>query len=149
MKLFTILQNIAKKIISALARVSSLESWQGSIGDYIVEQGTSGIWTYRKWNSGVSECFAKQQTTITSWSSWGSLYEASPYPQNIAFPSGLFTEIPVCLASVSSDSSGGLVSLEMGVVSKTTISYLIPLRPNSGSNNVKINYFIHAIGKWK
>ena len=25
--------------------------------DYIVEQGTSGIWSYRKWNSGVSECW--------------------------------------------------------------------------------------------
>lgn len=25
--------------------------------DYIVEQGTSGIWTYRKWNSGIAECW--------------------------------------------------------------------------------------------
>ena len=27
--------------------------------DYIVEQGTSGIWTYRKWNSGVAECWGR------------------------------------------------------------------------------------------
>lgn len=27
--------------------------------DYIVEQGTSGIWAYRKWNSGIAECWAK------------------------------------------------------------------------------------------
>lgn len=26
--------------------------------DWIVEQGTSGIWTYRKWNSGIAECWA-------------------------------------------------------------------------------------------
>lgn len=25
--------------------------------DYIVEQGTSGNWTYRKWNSGIAECW--------------------------------------------------------------------------------------------
>ncbi|MBQ6815737.1 MAG: hypothetical protein IJP26_00705 [Clostridia bacterium] len=25
--------------------------------DYILEQGTSGIWTYRKWNSGLYECW--------------------------------------------------------------------------------------------
>ena len=25
--------------------------------DYVVEQGTSGIWTYRKWNSGKAECW--------------------------------------------------------------------------------------------
>lgn len=27
--------------------------------DYIVEQGTSGIWTYRKWYSGIAECWGR------------------------------------------------------------------------------------------
>lgn len=26
--------------------------------DYIVAEGTSGVWTYRKWNSGIAECWA-------------------------------------------------------------------------------------------
>ena len=35
--------------------------------DYVVDQGTSGIWTYRKWNSGVLEAWANAQSqTITS-----------------------------------------------------------------------------------
>ena len=29
--------------------------------DYVVEQGTSGIWTYRKWNSGIAECWGREQ----------------------------------------------------------------------------------------
>ena len=29
--------------------------------DYIVSQGTSGIWTYRKWNSGLAEYWGKEQ----------------------------------------------------------------------------------------
>lgn len=33
--------------------------------DYIVEQGTSGIWTYRKWASGVAECWGSEQKNIT------------------------------------------------------------------------------------
>ena len=39
------------------------------IGDYIVEQGTSGIWTYRKWNSGIGEYWGKEQgfTLETGW----------------------------------------------------------------------------------
>lgn len=32
--------------------------------DYIVEQGTSGIWTYRKWNSGIVELFGKKDVTF-------------------------------------------------------------------------------------
>lgn len=27
--------------------------------DYVVEQGTSGIWTYRKWSSGFAECWGR------------------------------------------------------------------------------------------
>ena len=34
--------------------------------DYIVEQGSSGIWTYRKWASGVAECWGIQTSTINS-----------------------------------------------------------------------------------
>ena len=32
-----------------------------SMQDYIVEQGTSGIWTYRKWASGILEYWGKEQ----------------------------------------------------------------------------------------
>ena len=32
-------------------------------GDYITSQGTSGSWTYRKWNSGVAECWARLNAT--------------------------------------------------------------------------------------
>lgn len=40
--------------------------------DYIVEQGTSGGWTYRKWNSGLAECWRNSTGSIPSgWSSSG------------------------------------------------------------------------------
>ena len=37
--------------------------------DYIVSQGTSGIWTYRKWNSGLAEYWGREQnfTLETGW----------------------------------------------------------------------------------
>lgn len=39
---------------------------QGDLAaDYIVSQGTSGIWTYRKWASGVAECWLESELTIT------------------------------------------------------------------------------------
>lgn len=30
----------------------------GSKVDFVIEQGTSGIWNYRKWSSGIAECWA-------------------------------------------------------------------------------------------
>lgn len=35
------------------------------INDYIVAQGTSGIWAYRKWDSGVAECWLESDLTLT------------------------------------------------------------------------------------
>ena len=50
------------------------EGWKLKFGsypmmDFVVEQGTSGIWTYRKWNSGLAEYWGKEQdfTLETGW----------------------------------------------------------------------------------
>ena len=34
-------------------------------GDYVLEQGTSGIWAYRKWASGVAECWLESDLSLT------------------------------------------------------------------------------------
>ena len=34
-------------------------------GDYVVEQGTSGNWAYRKWNSGKAECWLESSLVLT------------------------------------------------------------------------------------
>ena len=50
------------------------EGWKLKFGlypmmDFVVEQGTSGIWTYRKWSSGLAEYWGKEQnfTLETGW----------------------------------------------------------------------------------
>ncbi len=71
--------------------------------DYIVEQGVSGIWTYRKWTSGVSECEAAYDETLTTLENndlgrvlfFGSLPELN-------FPTNIFKDIPSCTFSVNS-----------------------------------------------
>ena len=50
--------------------------------DYVVEQGKSGIWTYRKWNSGIAECWGKQD----------DLQITDGYAMFNSFPSGLFID---------------------------------------------------------
>ena len=58
----------------------------GLIADYVVEQGTSGIWTYKKWASGEAELRATFVTTtayaITT--AYGNVYRYNA-PFNIAF----------------------------------------------------------------
>lgn len=57
--------------------------------DYIVEQGTSGIWTYRKWNSGIAECWGKTSVASTTYSANGGYKNVTE-----SLPSGLFNAIP-------------------------------------------------------
>lgn len=67
----------------------------GTAVDLVVEQGTSGIWTYRKWSSGIAECWGSVSTE-TSFAVWVSpIYYGSTYCPRQAFPSGLFIDTPI------------------------------------------------------
>lgn len=65
--------------------------------DYIVEQGTSGIWTYRKWNSGIAECWGEDTGTTDS--------SGSYHFTNTACPSFLISTSPIYITA-SAWSSG-------------------------------------------
>ncbi len=47
------------------------------LGDYVVEQGESGIWTYRKWNSGIFECWGNSSMNVSSFAGAGSIWFAN------------------------------------------------------------------------
>lgn len=62
------------------------------MADYVVEQGTSGIWTWRVWNSGIAECWGETSTdSYTSWTLWNNhVYYTSSTIGGDAYPSGFF-----------------------------------------------------------
>ena len=117
--------------------------------DYIVEQGTSGIWTYRKWNSGVAECWGKHSFTITAWAQWGSAWETNG--TYASYPTSLFISNPQlrCQNLVCSDGSA-TASLEMYQgASNTRTPSMYLMRHTIGNANVTGYIDIYAIGKWK
>lgn len=68
--------------------LSDDESADANIVDYVVEEylvpiGTSGnsVWNYRKWNSGLVECWGWFSTSSLTWSAFGStgFYYSSNY----------------------------------------------------------------------
>lgn len=113
--------------------------------DYIIEQGTSGIWTYRKWNSGIAECWGERSVNSASYSSWGSIYSFDVL--GVAYPTGLFNTTPNCIAQVSA--SGNTVSsINSSGGSNTTTPSVTAIRGTTASaGSVKVRY--QAIGTWK
>lgn len=86
--------------------VQSLNAVATSSVDYIVEQGVDGIWTYRKWNSGIAECWGKLDITYTGVSNFGAVKYMLVGPQ--ALPDGLFVTGPSITATArkTQDASG-------------------------------------------
>ena len=63
--------------------------------DYIVDQGTDGIWTYRKWASGISECWgtAYLENVDCGAKNYSGFYYSDTLVVN--FPSGIFNGKPI------------------------------------------------------
>lgn len=110
--------------------------------DYIVGSGTDGIWTYRKWCSGIAECWGNK--------SFPSATFASGVTKSIGvdYPSNLFT-IGEPSAHVSGYIAGG-ADAGISYVNSTLLSLDAYIK-NVGSSSVTNIYAgsYYAIGQWK
>ena len=114
---------------------------------FIVEEGTSGIWTYRKWSDGIAECWGAK-TESKSLTAWGSWYYARIDGPN--YPTGLFTTLLSVTGSLGW-AGGDLVS---GLTRRppqynVTAPNVIGVRPSNLSGTYSATAFWHAVGRWK
>lgn len=127
--------------------MSSASSSGGGGADFITEEGTEGIWTYRKWNSGLAECWGTLEETITGWTAWGTLYEGTASIHTATYPSGLFTSVPNFWANSKGNSVGAFIET-FSVGSATTTPQVYAVRPTTG-NLGNFNFSLYAKGVWK
>jgi hypothetical protein len=124
----TITKNDLKAVLEELPLIQQAT-------DFIVEQGTSGIWTYRKWNSGIAECWGWQTKTASG----------AGVNFTLSFPSNFFTAAPTatCSAGASGEADAGINYVN------ATASYIDTWvhRNSTGSNSVWV--YAHALGRWK
>ena len=123
--------------------ITEPSAWQQIDG--IVEQGTSGIWTYRKYQSGIAECWGTQDYSGSSDTAWGSLYRmtctAPTYP--IAFK-----EVPAAnLDIVSTSGSSYWISSWSGGNTSSLGTFALVRPVAGGTVGVKVSFY--ARGKWK
>lgn len=65
----------------------------GSSIDSIVAEGTDGNWTYRKWSSGISECWGYYDVSnVACTTASGQLFVTGAISPNMAFPAGVFAD---------------------------------------------------------
>lgn len=114
--------------------------------DFVVESGTSGIWTYRKWNSGLAECWGSHNVSSLSCNiSWGALYETESITiESYPFK---FKDIPNLSACWKCGNQAAMIEgFFNSSVTSPGDTYLT--RPNI-ANNISGIIYITAIGMWK
>lgn len=115
--------------------------------DQIVAQGTSGVWTYRKWASGIGECWTTKQLSFTGSSAAGSLmggyYAQLNNPSWGEFPFS-FVEPPNPSAMGRLGSGGGYTNVLVSTTNVTVISCV-----GNQTTNAMNNVSIKIIGNWK
>lgn len=116
--------------------------------DYVIDEGVSGIWTWRKWANGMAELWGQSNISCNVASSWGSLYTSGAI-QGPDFPF-TFAEIPKVMRTLGTTSAGGLLMTPGGsTVASTTNpgAYEIARGTSMNSAVYKINYYV--VGRWK
>lgn len=121
--------------------------------DYVVEQGTvnmqgtASTWAYRKWASGIAECWGLYPITGAVINvAWGYLFETAVNYQ-LSFPTGLFVSNPVAHFSTPT-ATGGILALEtMGETTKEQTCSFFPIRATPSTLDLTVA--VQATGRWK
>lgn len=121
--------------------VQSLNAVATSSVDYIVEQGQEGIWTYRKWNSGIAECWGITSYESAAFSASGNVFMRGF--ADIAFPLGLFNSAPnvfvnPIMSSIGAARSGSITASKFNVAVLSAVS-----------TASTVDLQLHVIGTWK
>lgn len=120
------------------------------VADFVVDSGKTGIWTWRKWNSGVAECFGiTESKTYSVTAAWGALYrsEANDACRNsAAYPEGLFADVPYTFADIKRTGPSVMVMKRDSGAKTASPNYFL-VAPSSGNYDAAL--CIIAKGKWK
>ena len=111
--------------------------------DYVVEQGTVGIWTYRKWFSGFAECWGNLSTTPTAAN--GNNRIATNLPFTFA-NTGYLVHVTPAKASMYIDACGD--SETNGTITHTTTSFTIAYK-YSFTTLYSVSFNLYVTGQWK
>lgn len=123
--------------------VNNLTFSGGISVDWIVEEGTSGVWTYRKYNSGIAECWGYYDEGSIAFSNlWTYAYYSAQITRYL--PTNLFVSTPVVASTC--ESNAGLNYITLIESNKTYIKYYI----TSSKAETRTCYtHFHILGRWK
>ena len=143
-----IAEDITTKIRGAASFGGDVTIKGGKVADFPVAVGTSGIWTYRKWNSGIAECWGVTNSVTlpfdggTNANCWyGTVNPLFDFPAEVSF-------IAVPTVTQTCSSIGAIIVSTIVEITKSQVK-LAYGRFYGGNDTRSATFHIKAIGRWK
>lgn len=112
----------------------------------LVESGTSSIWRYWKFASGIAIAQGVGTIRDNINTAWGSVFESASHYYSYPFT---FVERPACNIAITNSSAGVMLEVS-GLNSTTRTPNFYFVRPSSaGTTVVEVEVSIIVIGRWK
>lgn len=118
--------------------------------DIVVEHGVTDGWTYRKWDSGLAECWKTLEYSTTVATAWGNMYVGNAVPRQ-TYPF-TFTDKPVEVVTLTSGSKMGFIYPEQsgyGVNGAVSSARYNVASLSSYTTAVTYYFNYHVMGRWK
>jgi hypothetical protein len=116
--------------------------------DFVVEEGESGSWKYRKWYSGIAECWVTVSMSSAINTAWGGLYRTGTYSSKLDYPFS-FISRPREVVTAHCSSSYGLMTYSYDNNTSTRTGSYDVTRPTAVTSALSIYFDIYVIGKWQ
>lgn len=141
--------------ISPIAINENMEKIDEAFGnistDYVVAQGVQEDWIYRRWNSGLAECWYSGTGNTGAWRWWSTKSDWLQYGSNILYATYpiKFTSIPKEFASAQL--SAGNCWLDRGAGQTTTRSspYWVTSQSDIAIPACQYTFQLYVVGRWK
>ena len=117
------------------------------VADYVVEQGTKSLWTYRKWNSGIAECWCADNDKLTYEGVMlgGYIYYTSYY----SYPFNSISAPNVSYNATFTPSWRVAIIADADTTGTSGFGRVRILSDNGHLEDESVLVRIHAIGRWK
>lgn len=121
------------------------------VSDHVVEQGTKDGWTYRKWQSGIAECWYRKEHTVAITAPWGNLYAGTSATGRTAYPF-TFKEKPHETVTVKSSEPAVFAACSASGGGDNTVSATASynaIRPSALTAPYTVFFDYYVVGRWK
>lgn len=119
--------------------------------DYIVAQGISGKWIYRRWSSGLAECWYNAEVSTGSWRWWSTKSDWLQYGSNVMYATYplTFVEIPMEFASAVCTTTDCWLDRTGGQSISRSSNYYVTTQGDTMKTAGTCKFQLYVIGRWK